>query len=265
MKSHFPHWKMLVILMFLSFNLSLFMGCGYEDKAFKVTIDDHGLAWVSIPGGSFEMGCSPNDQRCEDDETPPHRVKVSGFKMTQTEITQAQYKAIIGDNPSRFQPPQTTDACPDCPVEQVNWKHAKAFCKAVDARLPSEAEWEYAARAGTETIYYCGDDSNCLDGIAWHDDNSNHSTHPVGTKTMNAFGLYDMTGNVWEWVEDCYNDDYTDAPSDGSPWLEGNCRDRLKRGGSYASESVGELRTSIRVHDFPNYAYRYYGFRCVKD
>jgi len=103
------------------------------------------------------------------------------------------------------------------------WYEAKEFCELVGGRLPSEAEWEYAARAGTTTKYYCGDAPSCLDGIAWYFDNSNNQTHPVGQKTPNAFGLYDMLGNVWEWVADCRHDNYNDAPPTGGVWAGGDC------------------------------------------
>ena len=218
-----------------------------------------GLVWVSIPAGTFEMGCSPGDGDCRDDgrEEPRHTVNVPAFEMTGTEITQAQYFAVTGESPSYHA------GCAGCPVEQVNWNQAKAFCEAIGGRLPSEAEWEFAARGGTTTRYYCGDDAACLDAVAWYSANSGSKTHPAGEKTANAFSLYDMLGNVWEWVEDCWHADYTGAPADGGVWRSGSCVYLVLRGGSWNSYDV-YLRVSYRP-GLPSYnRYSNYGFRCVR-
>jgi formylglycine-generating enzyme required for sulfatase activity len=217
-----------------------------------------GLVWVSIPAGSFEMGCSPGDDDCSSDESPRHTVNVPAFQMTGTEITQAQYEAVVGSNPSHF-----TSCGANCPVEQVSWHDAKAFCEWVGGRLPSEAEWEYAARAGTDTCYYCGDDPSCLDSIAWYSSNSGSTTHPVGGKTANAFGLYDMLGSLWEWAEDCRHEDYTGAPSGGGVWSGGDCTYRMLRGGSW-SASARSLRISNRADNDPDLTYMDIGFRCAR-
>lgn len=138
------------------------------------------------------------------------------FAMGKTEVTQGQWRAIMGNNPSRF-----GNCGADCPVEKVSWNDAKDFISRLNSktgkqyRLPSEAEWEVACRAGRQQEY-CGSDS--VDSVAWHGENSGDTTHPVGRKQPNAYGLYDMSGNVWEWVGDCYN------------------RDCWKRGGSFARE-----------------------------
>lgn len=214
-----------------------------------------GLIWVSIPDGSFEMGCSPLDSLCNFTEYPQHTVTVSGFRITETEITQAQYEQVMGTNPSHF------EGCQDCPVEEVTWHDAKTFCEAVGGRLPSEAEWEYAARAGTTLSFYCGLQTTCLVDIAWYSENSDSTTHPVGEKTANAFGLYDMLGNVSEWTEDCWHSDYTDAPSTGGVWSGGDCTYRVLRGGSWGN--IG-LRASQRSRANPNLSYSYAGFRCAQ-
>ena len=218
------------------------------------------LTWVAIPAGHFEMGCSENDDQCGDAERPVHTATIAAFSMTDTEITQAQYEAVIGSNPSVF------FGCAECPVDSVLWAEAKAFCEAVGARLPTEAEWEYAARGGTTTRYPCGDDPACLDGLAWYFDNSNNATHPAGMKAANPFGLYDMLGNVWEWLEDCWHDDYTgDPPGDGSAWVEANCELRVVRGGSWGMQARG-LRVSNRDGDYPDtYFLPPPGFRCARD
>ena len=216
-------------------------------------------AWITIPSGGFEMGCSPNDGGCDDTEKPPHTVYVSSFEMTAHEITQAQYEPFSGYNPSFFAD------CPSCPVEEIDWNDAKAFCEYVGGRLPSEAEWEYAARAGAATTYYCGDDESCLDGIAWHEGNSGSETHPVGQKAANAFGLYDMLGNVWEWLADCYHQDYNDdPPADGGVWEGGDCSYRILRGGSSCNDAWYH-RVSYRGRRDPDDDYRVFGFRCARD
>ena len=118
------------------------------------------LKWISIPGGTFQMGCSPNDDNCSSDESPVHQVTISAFEMLETEVTEGQYEAERGENPSYN---YGAGGGIDNPVESVDWSEAKAFCEAIGGRLPTEAEWEYAARGGTTTRYYCGDDSSCLD------------------------------------------------------------------------------------------------------
>ena len=189
---------------------------------------------VVIPGGSFDMGSNKG----EPNEMPVHHVTISRtFAIGKTEVTQGQWKALMGNNPSKF------GNCGDnCPVEQVSWDDAQAFIEALNAktgkkyRLPSEAEWEYACRAGAQQEY-CGSDD--LDSIGWYGGlakpagNSGKSTNPVATKQPNAWGLYDMSGNVWEWVEDVYHESYKGAPADGSAW-QGDSTLHVPRGGSWS-------------------------------
>jgi formylglycine-generating enzyme required for sulfatase activity len=238
----------------------------YEGTDIDALLDELGLMWAFIPGGTFTMGCSPYDSLCSDDEKPSHRVTVKSFMMTRTEITQAQYRAIKSRRPSYFQPPEYEE-CLDCPVERVNWFHAKQFCKEIDARLPTEAEWEYAARAGTTTKYTCGDEQQCLLDVAWFHVNSGYITHPVGQKEPNIFGLHDMLGNVWEWVEDCSHYGYRGAPSDGSEWDDVRCSTyRVLRGGGFGGVFyASSLRVSERYSYFPHSAFRHIGFRCVRN
>jgi formylglycine-generating enzyme required for sulfatase activity len=178
-------------------------------------------------------------------------VAVSTFEMMETEITRAQY---WGPNHA---------SCDDCPVDEVTWDQAKTFCEAIGGRLPSEAEWEYAARAWTSTIYICGDDPSCLDGVEWYDANCGDvNSHPVKGKAPNGFGLYDMSGNVLEWIEDCWHDDYTGAPSTGIAWTEGADCDHPGRMIRYSSCRLpaDTLRLSLRGWGFGPGG----GFRCAK-
>ena len=215
---------------------------------------------VEIPQGSFVMGSANG----EPNEKPVHGVTIAKpFAIGKTEVTQKQWHAIMGDNPSHF-----SDCEDTCPVEQVSWDDAQAFIKKLNAktgkqyRLPTEAEWEYACRAGTQQEY-CG--SDIVDNVSWNNLNSgrffSNRPHPVATKQANAFGLYDMSGNVWEWVEDTYHDNYNGAPEDGSAWMNGKMR--VLRGGSWGYDpKVG--RAASRSKFTSGYRYFSYGFRLAQ-
>jgi formylglycine-generating enzyme required for sulfatase activity len=178
---------------------------------------------VELPGGSFLMGCAPGDGTCHDEEKPAHRVSIRPFRMGRYEVTQAQWQTVMGENPARFKGD-------DRPVEQVSWDDAQAFLATLNTkaapnkpyRLPTEAEWEYAARGFTQTLYWWGDaigkgSANCMGcGSRW----DGKETAPVGSFKPNRFGLYDTTGNVWEWVQDCWHSGYSGAPADGSEWRD---------------------------------------------
>jgi formylglycine-generating enzyme required for sulfatase activity len=154
-----------------------------------------GLTYVWIPAGTFTMGCSPGDYECAPAEKPAHDVTITkGFWIGQNGVTQEAYQKVTGKNPSGFK--GTT-----LPVENINWNEARSFCQAVGMRLPTEAEWEYAARAGSQQSRY-----EDLATISWYRDNSANTTHDVGQKPANAWGLYDTLGNVWEWASDWYAD-----------------------------------------------------------
>jgi formylglycine-generating enzyme required for sulfatase activity len=188
---------------------------------------------VVVPAGGFMMGADKNFENASDDETPLHRVNIERpFALGKYEVTQGEWVAVMGDNPSNFKGRSR-------PVEQVSWNDAQDFIRRLNAktgkqyRLPSEAEWEYAARAGSQSTYSFGDEKGQLGGYAWFDGNSGSETHPVGQLKPNRFGLYDMHGNVWEWVQDCWNKDYRGAPDDGRAWTAGDCGRRVLRGGSW--------------------------------
>jgi formylglycine-generating enzyme required for sulfatase activity len=182
---------------------------------------------VVIPAGKFEMGGNQYDG-----EKPVHTVRIGkAFAIGKTEVTQGQWRAVMGKNLSRF------SSCGDsCPAELVSWASAKEFVQKLSAktgktyRLPTEAEWEYACRAGGDHSY-CGSEN--IDSVARYESNSDGKTRPVAGKQANAWGVYDMSGNVWEWTEDCWNGSYNGAPSDGSAWTSGDCELHVIRGGSY--------------------------------
>ncbi|TNF99813.1 MAG: formylglycine-generating enzyme family protein, partial [Gammaproteobacteria bacterium] len=157
---------------------------------------------IAIPAGSFLMGS--NDARVA--EEPVHRVHVSAFKMAETEVTQQQWQIIMGTNPAKYK------NCDNCPVEQVSWNDIQLYLKKLNNktgkqyRLPTEAEWEYACRSGGKNERYCG--GNKRDNLGWHLNNSDKTPHQVKQKDPNGLGLYDMSGNVFEWTQDCWNSNY---------------------------------------------------------
>ena len=174
------------------------------------------------------MGCEKGQGvTCFDDESPAHSVTLATFQLMQTEVTEGQYMAVMGENPSY-------DECgASCPVEGVSWFQAKWLCEALGGRLPTEAEWEYAARAGTSTQYSCGNNDPCLNGIAWYYVNSGNKKHPVKTKAPNGFGLYDTTGNVEEWVADWYDKDYYSVSPSQNPKGPSSGSNHVRRGGAF--------------------------------
>ena len=212
-----------------------------------------GLPYMYIPPGRFTMGCSPGDTECYPDENPAHPVQITrGFWMGKTEVTQAAYARVTGKRPSNFKGD-------NLPVEQVSWDEASAYCQQVGLRLPTEAEWEYAARAGSTVARY-----GPLDRVAWYDGNSKNSTHPVATKEPNAWGLHDMLGSVYEWVGDWYDENYYRQRVERDPG--GPARtpkgSRVLRGGSW-NDSPVYVRVSLRGRNEPADRVSDIGFRCA--
>lgn len=219
--------------------------------AMKINATD-GLVYVWIHAGNFAMGCSAGDTECYDSEKPNHRITLTkGFWVGQTLVTQSAYQRVMSANPSDFRGEQL-------PVESVTWNQAKAYCETVGGRLPTEAEWEYAARAGIITARN-GD----LDAIAWYDKNSGNKTHAVGQKQPNAWGLYDIMGNVWEWVGDWYDETYYGKSPSEDPTGPTSGQYRIVRGGSYGSVSR-DLRLSSRFKGHAPDPHNSIGFRCVR-
>ena len=222
------------------------------------TIDGHAFEMVYIEGGSFQMGSE--SEEAYSNEKPVHPVTVPDFYLGRYPVTQSLWQAVMGENPSRFQGPER-------PVERVSWDDCQRFIEKLNAktkqsyRLPSEEEWEYAARGGRLSEGYLYAASDKLDEVGWYDDNSGGETQPVGLKLPNELGLYDMSGNVWEWCEDDWHGDYKGAPGDGSAWV-GNPRGahRVCRGGDWAYPARN-CRVSYRNNRSPGYRGSPRGFR----
>lgn len=218
------------------------------------------LEFVLIRPGSFMMGCSPRDPECYSEEKPSHQVEISlPFELGKFQITQSQYESVMGNNPSYFQGPNH-------PVDGVSWDDAQKFCDNLNARndgyryrLATEAEWEYAARAGDTSPRY-----GLLNEVAWYHDNSEGSTHPVGLKKPNAFGLYDTLGNVWEWVQDRYAADYYSHSPGRDPQGPSSGEFRVARGGSWRGVARGLARVSSRYVLRAGVRSIVVGFRCAR-
>ncbi len=212
---------------------------------------------VDVEGGTFMMGCaSEQGDDCESDKNPAHQVTLSDFSISKYEVTQAQWKEIMDENPSYFK------TCDECPVERLSWNDTQEFIKRLNQktgknyRLPTEAEWEYAARGGSSSRGYKYAGSNDLNRVAWHDYNAEVKTQKVGTKNANELGLYDMSGNVSEWCSDRY-EDYS-AAAQTNPTGPSSGSSRVLRGSSWRSKSAGVVK---RFKDFQSNKYTYYGFR----
>jgi formylglycine-generating enzyme required for sulfatase activity len=245
-----------------------------QNKEARVFVEDLGnsivLEMVSIPGGNFQMGSPTTEKGHENDESPQHQVNVPAFFMGRYAVTQAQYEKMMGKNPSEFKGVKR-------PVENVSWNDAQAFCKKLSEktgrtyRLPSEAEWEYACRAGTTTPFHFGE--TITSKLANYDGTGIYQFEPKGEyrkQTVdvdsflpNAFGLFNMHGNVWEWCEDIYHENYEDAPTNGSAWnVGGKGNVRLLRGGSSVN-SPRYCRSASRLSRDAGLRYNDYGFRVV--
>lgn len=240
------------------------------------------IAMVAVAGGWFEMGS--NDP--EETDQPPHKVWVSPFLMDKFLVTQEQYEKLMGVNPSLAKSPRR-------PVDHIRWRDAIAFCNArsrqeglapvydleaetcnFDAsgyRLPTEAEFEYALRAGTTSEYFFGDSPTRLGEYAWFKENSPRSPHDVGEKAPNPWGLYDMIGNIWEWCNDYYQEDYYLQSPERDPRGPATGEHRVVRGGCWNSKP-GDCRSAYRNYEMPAFTdicfakdvHGQLGFRCVK-
>lgn len=241
------------------------------------------MEFMLIPAGEFDMGSIGEDKHRVNYDGPVHHVRISNaFYIGKYEVTQKQWREVMGNNPSMFKGNYL-------PVENISWYDAQEFIKKLNEiegtnkyRLPSEAEWEYVARAGTSTKYFFGEDESQINDYAWYDDGSGVKTHLVGLKKPNPWGLYDIYGNVFEWVQDNGHNDYNGAPVDGSAWEREDSTSRVFRGVcqhgngtvvSYDNETYTTVSTysywscSSANHgsDDPNMRFAGLGFRLVRD
>lgn len=235
-------------------------------NAQTLPIRDPGVAargyseFAAVPEGCFQMGSNASGF---DQEHPVHKVCLKSFEIGKYEVRQGEWQEIMGNNPSYF------PCGENCPVEQVSWDDAQRFIHALNARgdgyvyrLPTEAEWEYACRGGVADQKYCG--GGDLETVAWTSLNSGDTTHPVGRKAANGFGLYDMSGNVWEWVQDWYKEEYySELPTD-NPIGPSSGVHRVNRGGSWHRAETC-ARASNRYDDPPDFRTNYVGFRLARN
>lgn len=234
-----------------------------SSKNLKIMTNSIKMEFLLIPEGEFKMGALP-DEKFRYGQEPVHIVKIEkAYYLGKYEVTQKQWREVMGNNPSNFKGD-------NLPVEKVSWKDVQEFIKKLNEkeetdkyRLPSEAKWEYAARAGTTTHYSFGDNDSDLADYAWYVGNSGDKTHPVGQKQPNPWGLHDMHGNVWEWVQDREHN-YDVSPTDGSAYESGSSSYRVFRGGSWLMDakycrSAPRQATATGIHDFS------LGFRLMKE
>ncbi len=220
---------------------------------------------ILVEGGVFEMGCDPGfDQICPDAELPQHKVRLGSFFIGKYEVTQADWLEITGEKP-----PSKNPFCADCPVVEVSWNMVQEFLIRLNARtsgkyrLPTEAEWEYAARGGAKSKGFPFSGGEDLDLIAWHDGNSGGIYHPVGQKMYNELLLYDMSGNVCEWCQDKWHENFKDAPSDGQSWIQNGTVGRVFRGGCW-NRNYLRCNSSVRYWDYQHAKFDNVGFRLVR-
>ena len=234
-----------------------------EEDGLTFTVNGVTFTMVAVEGGTFTMGATAEQgDDALDAERPTHQVTLSGYAIGQTEVTQALWEAVTGNNPSRF------SGRPDCPVEGVSWDECQAFITQLNAltgkqfRLPTEAEWEFAARGGNKSQHYKYAGSDDLDEVAWFHDNAygigDNGTRDVGTKKANELGIYDMSGNVWEWCQDIY-DNYGSQPQTNPTGPESGTN-RMRRGGAWDQGTVS-CRVSHRSNRASNYKYNNLGLR----
>ena len=214
------------------------------------------MVWVD--GGTFRMGAtSEQGSDAWEGENPVHDVTLSGYYIGKTEVTQALWKAVMGSNPSRFKGD-------NLPVEEVSWNDCQEFIRKLNAlagqnfRLPTEAEWEFACRGGNNSRGYKYSGSNYIDNVAWYDGNSGDKTLPVGTKAPNELGIYDMSGNVWEWCADWYGDYSSGRQTNPKGPYDGSYR--VIRGGCW-NRNAGSCRSSFRFINFPTCRFNSLGLR----
>jgi formylglycine-generating enzyme required for sulfatase activity len=243
--------------------------CQLLAQSAKEITNSIGMKLVLIPKGTFIMG-SPESEEGRGKYETQHEVTISkDYYLGVYEVTQAQYEKMMGTNPSYFQGSKIVGSSSNYPVEQVSWEDAVEFCKKLSElpeekkagrvyRLPTEAEWEYACRSGSKSAYSFGESSKSLGDYAWFDGNSNGQTHPAGENKANAWSLYDMHGNVWEWCSDWYGDYPNGAVSDPVGPPGGSLR--VFRGSGWFIEAA-RCRSALRYGSAPDNRFNFIGFR----
>jgi len=238
--------------------MASFSACKKDSKTDKPVTYEWEPVMVFVAGGTFTMGCTDGEE-CFEWELPTHQVTLTNdYYIGKYPVTQAQWKAVMGDNPSYFAD------CDDCPVEMVSWEDVQEFITKLNGmtgknyRLSTEAEWEYAARGGNQSKGYKYSGSDDIDTVAWYWENSERKTHSVGTKKLNELGIYDMTGNVWEWCHDWFAE-YTEDPQT-NPQGPAAGSSRVFRGGGWYNDADA-ARVSYRSSNDPNYRDGIIGFR----
>ncbi len=233
------------------------VSASYQKKYFEV--GNVQFAMIPVNGGTFTMGATSEMTEPWDDEKPTHQVILSSYYIGETEVTQALWKAVMGNNPSHFNGD-------NLPVESVSWNDCQTFIRKLNDltgrhfRLPTEAEWEFAARGGNQSRHTQYSGSSRIDDVAWYDGNSGDRTHPVKTKQPNELGIYDMSGNVWEWCQDWFGNYSSSAQTNPTGASSGS--NRVDRGGCWGSNPRG-CRSSRRYDDAPDVEYSDQGLRLV--
>ena len=241
-------------------NLIINGGGESEDSNQTFTVNGVSFDMIAVEGGTFTMGATAEQASdAYSDEKPTHQVTLSSYYIGKTEVTQELWQAVMGSNPSGF-------SGANLPVEKVSWEDCQIFIAILNEltgkyfRLPTEAEWEYAARGGSKSQGYKYSGSNTVDDVAWYPSNSSSKTHPVATKAPNELGIYDMSGNVLEWCSDWYSSSYYSSSSQYNPTGPASGSRRVYRGGSWGS-SARLCRVSYRDYNGPSYRFYNLGLR----
>jgi formylglycine-generating enzyme required for sulfatase activity len=235
-----------------------------REAADTIKADPGGYELVRISGGKFMIGSPKNEKNRFDEEGPQQWVQIADFYLGRHPVTNAQYAPFLEANPNVPVPEYWAFRQfnkPNQPVVGVSWRNAEQYAQWADIQLPSEAQWEYACRSGTKTCFFSGESEKHLDRVGWYDENSGGKLHQVGEKEASESGLYDMHGNVWEWVEDDWHENYNGAPNDGSAWIDSpRGSKRVIRGGSYLN-TASFCRSASRLGDEPDFRNNRLGFR----